>query len=212
MFKRVRSGLKEFDSSFSVAEKLYQIAQFVIISLGGTGVLGLLAWMDPYFKKIGYLAYGLVFLVCAFIFFCMLFFYKMSKLLTIKERYYANLSEQKTNINPLSDSFSDVVINLEDLRLPLNESHVNKTFRRCKLKGPMAILIVGGVFNRNEFSECGEFIKLPIGKNRVDLAGVLAFGNCTFVDCTFIETTLIVPHDVAVAFQKDVQGLRFLNL
>ncbi|WP_206753056.1 hypothetical protein, partial [Enterobacter hormaechei] len=46
-----------------------QIAQFVIISLGGTGVLGLLAWMDPYFKKIGYLAYGLVFLVCAFIFF-----------------------------------------------------------------------------------------------------------------------------------------------
>lgn len=212
MLKRIRSGLKEFDSSFSVAEKLYQTAQFIIISLGGTGVLGLLAWMDPYFKKIGYLAYGLVFIVCAFLFFSMLYFYKMAKLITIKERYYINLSEQKTNINPLSDSFSDLVVNLEDLRLPLNESHVNKTFRRCKLKGPMAMLIGGGVVNNNNFVKCGEFIKLPAGKDRVDLTGVLAFINCTFVDCTFIETTIIVPHDVAISFQRDVRGVRFVNI
>ncbi|EOC4159690.1 hypothetical protein ACT0BH_000435 [Enterobacter hormaechei] len=212
MFKRVKYGLKEFDSSFSIAEKLYQTAQFLIISLGGTGVLGLLAWIDPYFKKIGYLAYGLVFLICALIFFSMLYFYKMAKLITIKERYYLNLSEQKTNINPLSDSFSDLVINLEDLRLPLNESHKNKTFRRCKLKGPMAILIGGGVVNNNNFAYCGEFIKLPLGKNQVDLAGVLVFLNCTFVECTFINTTIIVPHDVAAPLSRDVPNVRFVSI
>lgn len=212
MFKRVRNGLKEFDSSFSIAEKLYQIIQFLIISLGGTGVLGLLAWMDPYFKKIGYLAYGLVFLLCAALFFLMLYLYKMTRLSTLKENYYLSLTEKKSDINPLSESFSDQVIYLEDMRLPLNEAHNNKTFRRCKLIGPMTILIGGGAITHSEFRFCGEFIKLPEHKEYVEFGGVLTFLHCSFVDCTFIETTVIVPHAIALTMQKDMQDARFLNL
>lgn len=212
MFKRIKGGLKEFDTSYSIAEKIYQILQFLIISLGGTGVLGLLAWMDPYFKKIGYLAYGLVFLLCGVLFFSMLYFYKMAKLSTLKESYYMSLTERKSDINPLGDSFSDLIIHLEEMRLPLNEHHQNKTFRRCKLIGPMAILIGGGTLTQSNFSYCGEFIKLPEGKNAVELSGVLTFLNCTFVNCTFIETTVIVPHEVALALQKDIKSAKFVGL
>lgn len=212
MFKRVRNGLKEFDSSFSIAEKLYQIIQFLLISLGGTGVLGLLAWMDPYFKKIGYLAYGLVFLLCAVLFFLMIYLYKMTRLSTLKENYYLSLTQKKSDINPLSESFSDQVINLEDLRLPLNEPHNNKTFRRCKLIGPMAILIGGGTITRSGFSVCGEFINLPEHKEYVELGGVLTFLHCSFIDCTFIQTTVIVPHAMALTIQMDMQDARFVSL
>ncbi|WP_411701611.1 hypothetical protein [Citrobacter freundii] len=212
MFNRVRRGLKEFDSSFSIAEKLYQTLQFLIISLGGTGVLGLLAWVDPYFKRIGYLAYGLIFLLCVTLFFAMLYLYKMARLTTTKEQYYLSLTEKKVETNPLDDIFSNQVIHLEDLRLPFNDPQTKKTFRNCKLVGPMTILIGGGTITGSSFKYCGEFITLPRECESAHLGGVLQFVDCSFHECTFMQTTIIIPYAVALPIKRDMPNAEFIGL
>lgn len=212
MFNRVRRGLKEFDTTFSIAEKLYQVLQFLIITLGGTGVLGLLAWIDPYFKRVGYLAYGLTFIVCMVLFFSMLYLYKMVRLSTTKEQYYLSLIEKKVETNPLDEIYSNRVIHLEDLRLPLNEPQSKKTFRRCKLVGPMTILIGSGTISGSSFEYCGEFITLPKGCESAYLSGVLQFVDCSFHECTFIKTTIIIPYAVALPIMQDMPNAQFIGL
>lgn len=116
-------------------------------------------------------------------------------------------------INPLDESFEGKVINLEDLRLPLNRTHTHKTFRKCTFVGPMAILIGGsGGVSNSSFNFCGELIALPEDVGEVYLNGVMKFINCTFHECEFIQTTIIVNRYTAERFKSDLPDMPLIGL
>ncbi|MEX5543944.1 hypothetical protein, partial [Pseudomonas poae] len=73
------------------------------------------------------------------------------------------LSVPKSLINPLVDSFSDLVIPLEDLRVPGRQEHENKTFKRCNFVGPSTLAISGGNLNNVALNMCGDIVALKEG-------------------------------------------------
>lgn len=67
-----------------------------------------------------------------------------ANLATVEANHIAILSTPRSRINPLEEVFSDLIIDIPDLYLPLLQLHENKVFTRCKIVGPGAIAIMGG--------------------------------------------------------------------
>lgn len=109
------------------------------------------------------------------------------------------LSVPRSTINPLSESFRDVVIAVEDLRLPRLQLHENKHFKRCKFVGPASIGILGGTYVNDSFNDCGDIIALP---ENVYLTGIIVLKNCTVEECEFIRTTIFTDQNTAKGFVK----------
>lgn len=110
-----------------------------------------------------------------------------SNLATVEANHIAILSTPRSTINPLAEVFSDLIIYIPDLYLPLIQLHENKVFTRCKIVGPGAIAIMGGRIANNKFSHCGDFIVLP---DNSLLTGILVFKNCTFQNCEIVQVTV----------------------
>ena len=111
-------------------------------------------------------------------------------------------------INPLLENFSDVVIPVEDLRLPLLQLHENKHFRRCKFVGPATIAIMGGNYSHCNFTECGDIIALP---DDIYLTGIVVLKNCRVDNCEFIRTTLFTDQSTAKGFAAAGAQVKGLN-
>jgi hypothetical protein len=102
-------------------------------------------------------------------------------------------------VNPLEESFKDLVIPVESLRLPTVQLHENKHFKRCKFIGPASIAIIGGNYINDGFLECGDIVALP---NDVYLTGMIVLKNCTVENCEFIRTTIFTDQGTAKGFLK----------
>ena len=102
-------------------------------------------------------------------------------------------------INPLSESFKDLIIAVEELRLPTLQLHENKHFKHCQFVGPSAIAIIGGTYVNNNFTECGDIVALPVD---VHLTGIVVLKNCTVEDSQFIRTTIFTDQNTAKGFAQ----------
>ncbi len=107
-------------------------------------------------------------------------------------------------VNPLEESFKDLVIPVESLRLPTIQLHENKHFKRCKFIGPSAVAVMGGTYKNVGFLECGDIVALP---NDVYLTGIIVLKNCTVEDSEFIRTTIFTDQHTAQGF-KTIPGVR----
>jgi len=213
VLKKISGSLKEFDSYYSIAEKFYQILIFLIIFGGGSGITSLMAYFDPYFSSYGAFGYTVIFLFSSLTIFASLYFFKGSKANSAKKKYFESLSQKGADINPLLENFSDQVIYLEDLRLPLSDPQLKKTFRRCHLVGPLTIGILGGSYNGCGFRNSGHTLALPeFIDGPIFLNGVLLFQECTFIECTFIEVTVITTHQIGQLFKDQVPGSMVIGL
>ncbi|WP_431624372.1 hypothetical protein [Enterobacter roggenkampii] len=212
MFGKIKKTLKEFDSMYSIAEKLYHMAILLII-FGFGSISGFLASITPILKGFGYFGVFLSFLVSILLIVLILYFYSSSILSREQSKYISLLSNTKTEINPLSEGFKDEIIHLEDLRLPLSEPQKNKTFRRCRLIGPLTIGILGGHYESCHFVQSGSTIALS---SKVDgpvhLPGVLIFENCSFYECVFVHVTIITTQDIAKLFKNTTPGVHVVGL
>lgn len=108
------------------------------------------------------------------------------------------LTQPRSGINPLAESFVDEIIYLPDLYLPRRQVHSHKQFKRCKLVGPGAVALLGGNYVSTQFIEAGSAIVLP---DNTMLTGVLVLENCTVENCEFIGVTLLVSKQAGTAFK-----------
>lgn len=201
--KRVWNLISIFETSLTAAEWSWRIGTLLVI--GGTGtVTGLIAKTDPILKGLGLIYWVAVGIITALIAAIILFLVKSSQLKQAQADLNRTMALPKSTINPLSDSFTDSIIPVEDLRLPTIQLHENKHLKRCKLVGPAAIAILGGSYVHTGFKDCGDIVALPAN---VYLTGIVVLKNCTVEDCEFIRTTIFVDQNSAKAF-ANVPGAR----
>lgn len=108
-------------------------------------------------------------------------------------------------VNPLEESFKDLVIPVESLRLPHLQLQENKHFKRCKFVGPGTLGLMGSNLKNSGFIECGDIIPVP---NGAYLTGLVALKDCTIEDCEFIRVTLLLNEVDANIMAQQVPGIK----
>ena len=193
---RLWHKLGKVDTGLSFFDRALQLVQFVFVGSGGIGAL-ILAKTDPVLKELGWIYWYtialLVSLICAGIVFIMRGAAKNQAMTA----YYSSLAAPKSLVNPLSESFVDMVIPVEDLRLPDKQVQTGKHFRRCKFVGPGVIAILGGSYSNTGFLESGDVLALPDGSY---LTGVVALENCIVDQCQFIKISVLTDQNSAKSF------------
>lgn len=204
-------SLRIFETGLSAAELAWRMFTFFLIGGGGT-IAGFLAKADPLLKQLGPIYWVTVGLFTALTLSLIFFLYKSAFLKQAEAEFTAAMAIPPNSINPLQDNFIDVVIPVEDLRLPKIQLHENKHFKRCKFVGPAAIAIMGGSYLNSIFSECGDIIALP---ENVYLTGIVVLKNCTVEECEFIRTTMFTDQNTTKGFASTpgakVKGLNQIS-
>jgi len=200
------NGLEKVQSSLSMAEWAWKI--FSIISVGGSAVVaGFLAKIDPVLKELGWVYWLFIALIAGCMVSFILLMIKAAVLRQSMAEYYQSLSVPKSQVNPMLETFADIIIPVEDLRLPELQVHTAKHFRRCKFVGPATIAISGGTYSNSAFSSIGDIIALPPNSK---LVGVTLLQNCVVESCEFIRVTIIADQGTARGFAEagaHVKGL-----
>lgn len=199
-------GLEKVQSSLSMAEWVWRL--FSVVSIGGSAVVaGVLAKIDPFFSQMGWVYWFFIALIAGSIVSLILLMIKAAVLRQSMSEYYERLSVPKSQVNPMLETFVDIIIPVEDLRLPTTQIHANKHFRRCKFVGPATVAISGGTYSNSGFTEIGDIIALP---NNSHLVGVTLLQNCVVESCEFIRVTIIADQNTARGFAEagaPVKGL-----
>lgn len=190
MFKSIYRNIKK---SAELVELLGKILAFILIFFGTT-VSAFWARTSKELNDMGPFIWMIVTISTALILTLIIYVINLSfkiraqaNLATVEANHIAILSTPRSRINPLEEVFSDLIIDIPDLYLPLLQLHENKVFTRCKIVGPGAIAIMGGTIAKNKFIHCGDFIVLP---DNSLLTGILVFKNCTFQNCEIIQVTV----------------------
>lgn len=208
---KILKGLKSLDPYLSIAERMYNLLAFIVIFSGGS-IAGILARAAPFYNNIGLFGVFAIALIASLLLAATFYMFKKALLAGSQQKYYNNLLEVKSDVNPLAENFSDAIIHLVDLRLPVLEPQKHKTFRRCRLVGPLTIAILGGSIEHSEFSNCGDVIALPDIQDKIFLNGALVFVNCSFFNCTFTEVTVITNQQAARAFKENMPEIKVIGL
>lgn len=193
---RLWASVSIFETGLTAAEWAWRIATLLIISGGGT-ITGFLAKADPVLKGLGAIYWVFIGMMTSFVISLIFYFIKSAILKQTESDLNRLLSVPRSTINPLSESFRDVVIPVEDLRLPRLQLHENKHFKRCKFVGPASMAILGGIYLNDGFYECGDIIALP---ENVSITGIIVLKNCTVEECEFIRTTILTDQNTAKVF------------
>ena len=130
-----------FESNLTAAEWAWRLITLAIIAGGGT-TAGLLAKGSDLFLSAGPLAWAAVGLLSALLVALVFLLVKLGYKQTAEAEYLRSLSVPKSQVNPMAESFTDLVIHLPDLYLPRRQVHSHKQFKRCKLVGPGAIAML----------------------------------------------------------------------
>lgn len=206
--KSIWSWISVFETGLSAAEWAWRIVTILFIGASGT-VTALIAKTDPVLKDLGSIYWVIVGALVALVISIIQFLIRSSQLKQAEADLNRAMAVPRSTINPLSNSFTDSIIPIEDLRLPKVQLHENKHFTRCKFVGPAAVAILGGTYVRSNFLECGDIVALP---DDVCLTGIVALKNCTVEDCEFILTTILVDQYTAKGFAAvpgaQVKGMR----
>lgn len=199
-------SLSQVDLSLSLMGRFWQLLMGFFVGGGGV-VTALVARTDPTFKELGSIYWIVVGVVVSVL---IAFAFNLVRSAALKQEmanYYAAISTPRSTINPLADTFSDVVISVEDMRLPGVQEHKNKFFKRCKFVGPSTIVIIGGNIADVNFHDCGHVIALQDG---TFLTGVISLHSCSLQECEFYNMTILADQNTARAFRDSgvkVSGL-----
>jgi hypothetical protein len=204
--RRFLDWITIFETNMSAADWAWRIITLLVLAAGGT-TAGLLAKGTDIFRSLGYVASVGIGLSAALVMAVILYLVRLSALKAAEAEYTRAMASRMGSINPLLSSFTDLIIPIEDLRLPGRLLHANKQFRRCKFVGPGAIAIMGGTYISDGFYDTGDIIVLP---DPVILTGIPLLQNCTVEQCEFYRVTVLTNRQVALAFKRmgaNVPGL-----
>lgn len=194
--RKLWNSISIFETGLSAAEWAWRIVTFLFIGASGT-TTALLAKADPLLKELGPIYWVIVGLLTSFMVSMILYLFKCANLKQAEADFQRAMATPRNSINPLSESFKDSIISVEELRLPTLQLHENKHFKRCKFVGPAALAILGGNYKNSNFTDCGDVIALP---DNVFLTGIIVLKNCTVEECEFIRTTIFTDKNSAKGF------------
>jgi len=149
-----------FATGMSAADYAWRILTILIIGGGGT-VTGFFASASPFFKEFGLVVWIAIGLVCSVFLALIFYLIKAAQNQAADAEYKRSVSRPLSRVNPLSESFKDQIIPIEELRLPGSQLHENKQFKRCAFVGPGAIALLGGSFLNTSFIGTGDIIPIP---------------------------------------------------
>jgi len=181
------------DRSVSWAEIVWKAITFIVVAFGGT-TTAIIANTSEVFKNYSLFISLLIGIATSIVLVILFYFINLSRKQSAQVEYFNKLSLHNSEINPLSESFLNKVINLSDLQLPLNQPHKQKLFKNCKIVGPGAIFIDGGTYVSTNFHNSGHTLLVPESTN---LTGVITLTNCTLSDCQLINVTIIAINNQA---------------
>jgi len=207
---KIWSSITIFETGLSAAEWGWRIITLVFIGGSATGS-ALIAKADPILSKLGpiyWIATGIVVALAL----SLIFFLIKSAFLkqSIADLYKVQLMK-KSDVNPLAESFTNLIIHIEDLKLPGQQLHKNKHFKGCIFTGPSTLAIIGGLYRDNNFNACGEMIALP---SDIFLSGVTVLLDCTVEKCQFLKLTILVDQATGkemLAHGAPVRGIESSN-
>ncbi len=202
--KKILNSITIFNTGMSFVDWAWKILTIAVIGGGGTAG-GLLASDSPFFKELGMLAWVSIGFICAISIALIFYLIKSAENQSAQAEYTRIVSQPKSHVNPLQESFKDLVIPVEELRVPGVQVHENKHFKRCSFVGPAALALMGGNFIRTSFNETGDIVPLP---NNTFLTGIIVLKNCTVEDCNFYRTTLMVSEDQANSMVQAIPGMK----
>jgi len=114
-------------------------------------------------------------------------------------KYYNQLNKEKSQINPLDKTFENQILAIENLRLPANATHTNKSFTNCTFLGPGTMALTSGHFHSTTVYNIGDIICVP---ENTRVTGAVRFENCQYIDCTFVDITLITTENQGEAMKS----------
>ena len=185
-----------FETGLSAVEWAWRIVTFLFILSGGTAT-ALLAEANPLIKDLGPIYWVAIGLFTSLTIFIIFYLFKSANLKQAEADFYRVMALPRSSINPLLESFKDLIISIEDLRLPTSQLHENKHFKRCKFVGPAAIAIIGGTYKNSGFQDCGDIIALPEG---AWVTGIIVLRNCTVEECEFVRAAIFTDQNTAKGF------------
>ncbi|AZC35927.1 hypothetical protein [Pseudomonas chlororaphis] len=185
-----------FNTGLSLAERIGTIFVFLFITASSTAT-GFLAKLDPVLKELGPV-YWVGLSVCIAVLLALFYYlFRSAVYRQAQTEYYSRLTVPKNQVNPLDESFKDVIIYIEDLRLPTLQVHRGKHFKRCKFVGHGTIALMGGNIINNTLAGCGDLIAVPEGTL---ISGTVVFLECTIESCEFVNITILADQYTAKAF------------
>ncbi|NOY48335.1 MAG: hypothetical protein GXO84_09120 [Chlorobi bacterium] len=203
MKNKLFNSITIFATGMSAADWLWKLITIFII--GGSGAAtGFLASDLPFFNELGIIAWIAIGLIASISISLIFYLIKSAQGQTAYAEYTRALSQIKSHINPLQDSFKDLIIPIEDLRIPGILLHENKHFKRCSFVGPGAIALMGGTYIYTNFYETGDIIPIP---DNTMLTGIVILKNCTIEECKFYRTTLMIDEKNSKTVASSVPGM-----
>ncbi len=204
MKNKLLDSVTIFATGMSAADWAWKILTIFIIGGSGTAT-GFIASELPFFKELGSIAYIAIGLICAISMALIFYLIKSAEGQSAYAEYTRAVSQPKSHVNPLLESFKDQVLAIEDLRIPGVLVHENKHFKRCKFVGPGAIALLGGSFINTGFSDTGDIIPIP---DNTRITGIVMLKNCTVEECMFYRTTILMHEEQAIGAAKSVPGMK----
>ena len=208
MKSKIFDSMNIFATTMSAADWAWKLATVFIIGGSGT-VTGFFASKSSYFQPFGMLLWIFIGLIGAIGVAVILYLVRAAQNQMAMAEYTLSVSQPKSRINPLLDSFQDLIIPVEELRIPGIQVHENKHFKRCQFVGPAAIALIGCRMVNSKFIECGDVIPIPINTL---LTGIIALKNCTVEGSIFHRTTIMVSEDDAKNMADSVPGIKVAGL
>jgi hypothetical protein len=196
----LQSIIKRISFWFSMAEVAWKFITFLLV-LAGFTTTALIAKGTELFGKAGSLGWIVVGLGAGLVVAIIMRLVASASHKNAEAEYVRAMSREKVAINPLSDSFVDRIIPIEDLRLPTLQLHHHKQFKRCQFVGPGAIALIGGTISHNNFIECGDFIKL---EENTMLTGIVVLKGCTVELSDFHRITILAHEQMIQAFKSQI--------
>ena len=189
-----------FETGLSAAEWAWRIITLIFIGGSGT-VTAFMAKADPLLSQLGSVYWVAVGIITALVVALIFYFIKSANLRQAEADFNRAMAVPRHSINPLSESFKDLIIAVEDMRLPTLQLHENKQFKHCQFIGPAAIAILGGTYVNSSFKDCGDIVALP---KDVWLTGIIVLKNCTVENCEFIRTTIFTDQNTAKGIAENL--------
>ena len=202
MKRNLLGAINIFATTMSAGEWAWRLATILIIG-GGGATTGLLASESPYFQQFGGVLWAFIGLIGAGCVAIIFYLVRAAQNQMAMAEYTRSVSQPKSRINPLLDNFQDLIIPVEELRVPGVQVHAFKHFKRCHFVGPAAIAIMGCKMVNSEFIECGDIIPVPLNTT---LTGIVVLSDCTIEASKFYRTTIMVVATEATAFSEAVSG------
>lgn len=178
----------------ALGERLLRWAPVLMAAGASGGIVGWATSATEAFSAYSPLSWVLGAAIGALLFLLAYWIWAAAMVRVLRYRFAQFMVQRPPTFNPLEDTFTKRIIDINAFRTPFNESVRNKTFVECELRGPCTIAFLGFAhIDHNQILNC-EFVKV---RDDVHVANVIPFENVTIRNSRMLSLTILVPESAA---------------